>query len=376
MQNTLMIFENSLVNADRDKISYLIEDLSFSLAYKQLVNSSNKESLLNALLMDFLAILKRLDLLNDENTSRLIKALIKASMQESQNKLYAMINELELLSKQIQNQKNSIKNQTSNYFLEFEKALQDSPYKDEFKSGLNDAILFDLETLGILKETAESAFLTTIEKAEDIEFTSGEIAKYLVYNAVNEAQFEKKRIMQLSEVVLETAFELANTSIIYAKDLSLGAIKGTQEGIELAIDKLKNTLPYANLQINEKELIGIEDEFIALLKLIIQKQKDPCKKIVLTLLENELDSIFAKFKRLANESREQIKLALNELKKSPAIDNFNKLTQRKIDGFKQEISELERLNSEKYKNFNLAQSKQLGLRLWERAKNLLKGNGE
>lgn len=50
--------------------------------------------------------------------------------------------------------------------------------------------------LGILKETAESAFLTTLEKAEDIELTSSEIAKNLVYNAICEAHFEKERILK------------------------------------------------------------------------------------------------------------------------------------------------------------------------------------
>ncbi|MBX9222475.1 hypothetical protein HBO71_09535, partial [Campylobacter coli] len=91
----------------------------------------------------------------------------------------------------------------------------------------------------------ESAFLTTLEKAEDIELTSSEIAKNLVYNAICEAHFEKERILKISSIVLNTAFEIANESMAYAKDLCLGVIKGTRDGIVLAMEKFKTTLAYA-----------------------------------------------------------------------------------------------------------------------------------
>lgn len=273
---------------------------------------------LGKLLLAFLDILKKLDLLDEENVTKLIRALTKASIQEAQNTLFSYINEVELLNKQIENQKNLIKNQTSNNFLEFERILLKSDYKDALNSSLNDAILFDIEMLGILKETAESAFLTTLEKVEDIELTSKEIAKNLVYNAICEADFQKERILKISSIVLNTAFEIANESMAYAKDLCLGVIKGTQEGIELGIEKFKNSFQYASfeedLTLKSKELIAIEDDFVTLLKEEMKKQNNPAKEIIEKLLENELDSLFAKLKRLATESREQFILALNELK--------------------------------------------------------------
>lgn len=55
------------------------------------------------------------------------------------------------------------------------------------------------------------------------------------------------------------------------------------------------------------------------------------------MLEHELDNLFAKFRRLAGESREQLILVLNDIKKNPKINDFNKLTQRKLNRFKQEI---------------------------------------
>ncbi|EKG1206914.1 hypothetical protein O1N49_001771 [Campylobacter jejuni] len=377
MKNTLIIFENSLSNLGKDEASDLLEDLSFNLAYKQISHNPHEtKKVLNSLLVEFLTILKKLDFCDDENVSKVIKALVKASVADAQNSLYEYISEAELLNKQIENQKNLIKNQISDNFFEFENILQECSFCDEFSGGLNDAILFDIEMLGILKETAESAFLTTLEKAEDIELTSSEIAKNLVYNAICEAHFEKERILQISSIILNTAFEIANESMAYAKDLCLGVIKGTRDGIVLAMEKFKASLTYANFEedvsLKSKELIGIEDDFIALLKKEIQLQNDPCKSIVENLLEHELDNLFAKFRRLASESREQLILVLNDIKRNPKINDFNKLTQRKLNYFKQEIFELEKIASEKYKDLNSKKAKKLGVRLWEKAKKFVR----
>ncbi|OEW14992.1 hypothetical protein AJY51_06105 [Campylobacter jejuni] len=377
MKNTLIIFENSLSNLGKDEASDLLEDLSFNLAYKQISHNPHEtKKVLNSLLVEFLTILKKLNFCDDENVSKVIKALVKASVADAQNSLYEYISEAELLNKQIENQKNLIKNQISDNFFEFESILQECSFCNEFSGGLNDAILFDIEMLGILKETAESAFLTTLEKAEDIELTSSEIAKNLVYNAICEAHFEKERILQISSIILNTAFEIANESMAYAKDLCLGVIKGTRDGIVLAMEKFKASLTYANFEedvsLKSKELIGIEDDFIALLKKEIQLQNDPCRSIVENLLEHELDNLFAKFRRLASESREQLILVLNDIKRNPKINDFNKLTQIKLNHFKQEIFELEKIASEKYKDLNSKKAKKLGVRLWEKAKKFVK----
>lgn len=377
MKNTLIIFENSLSNLGKDEARDLLEDLSFNLAYKQISHNPHEtKKILNSLLVEFLTILKKLNFCDDENVSKVIKALVKASVADAQNSLYEYISEAELLNKQIENQKNLIKNQISDNFFEFESILQECSFCNEFSGGLNDAILFDIEMLGILKETAESAFLTTLEKAEDIELTSSEIAKNLVYNAICEAHFEKERILKISSIILNTAFEIANESMAYAKDLCLGVIKGTRDGIVLAMEKFKASLTYANFEedvsLKSKELIGIEDDFIALLKKEIQLQNDPCRSIVENLLEHELDNLFAKFRRLASESREQLILVLNDIKRNPKINDFNKLTQRKLNHFKQEIFELEKIASEKYKDLNSKKAKKLGVRLWEKAKKFVK----
>ncbi|MBK1971793.1 hypothetical protein JG677_05195 [Campylobacter sp. TTU-622] len=380
MKNTIIIFENSLLNSPKENVKNLIEKLVFNLVKEQVEkNKNNSQEILNQLLIEFLNSLKKIDLLNDENATLLIRTLIKASIYEEENTLYSYIDKMAIFKRKAENQKNILKNQIINNVLEFEKTLLHSSYKDKLLSNINDAILFDIEMLGILKETAESAFLTTLEKGEDVELTSSEIAKNLVYNAICETNFEKERMLKISSIVLNTAFEIANESIVYAKDLCLGSIKGTQEGITLSIEKFKNSFAYKNFQeeiyIKSKELIHIEDDFIELLKIESKKQNNPSKKIVENLLENELDNLFAKLKRFASESREQLIFNLNELKKNPKINDFNKFAQRKFYEFKQEILELEK-NNEKFNDLNSKKAKKLGIRLWEKAKKIIRKRNE
>lgn len=372
MKNTLMIFENSLSNLSPENVKEILEDLSFNLVYKQ---ENQKANALNELLLGFLDILKKLGLFDEENVTKVIKAMIRASTKDAQNSLYALIAEAERLEGQIENYKISLKNQISHHFLEFEKILQESNFKNEFSKGLDGAILFDIEMLGILKETAESAFLTTLEKGEDIELTSEEIAKNLVYNAICESHFEKERILQISSLVLNVVFELANESIVFAKDLVLGAVRGVSDGIGLGIEKFKNSLAFVEfeeeIRLKSKELIGIEDNFVSLLKIEAKRQKNPSKELIERLLEEEFDSIFAKLKRFANENREQINLFLVELKKNPKINDFNEFAQRKINDLNANFLKLEKRTSEKYKNLNTIKAKNLGFRLWEKAKKFI-----
>ncbi|EAJ3809933.1 hypothetical protein CV555_07975, partial [Campylobacter coli] len=103
MKNTLIIFENSLSNLKKDEVKDLLEDLSFNLAYKQISQDPHStKKILNSLLVEFLTILKKLDLFDDENVAKVIKALVKASVGDAQNVLYEYISEAELLNKQIE----------------------------------------------------------------------------------------------------------------------------------------------------------------------------------------------------------------------------------------------------------------------------------
>ncbi|TQR60396.1 hypothetical protein [Campylobacter troglodytis] len=367
MQNALIIFENSLL-AQKEGASELLEDLVFNLALQKLPANDKLETSLN----DFLGVLERLDLLNTKNATSIIKALIKAKIQNEQNTLYKLISEQELIKNKIETQKTTIKNEIGRNFFELKQSLENSSYKEQVSSALNEAFLFELESLELLKEVAESAFIRTLERNEDIELTASEISKELIYNAICEAKFKKENIIQSSKIILNVAFDLAAESKNFSKDLCIGAIKGVRDGIELGVEKFKKSFSFCtfeeDLALKEKELIGLEDELILLLKELEKDFDEPIRAILKDLLENELDTVFAKFTRLMHESREQLILSLNELKKNPKIDDLSRLAQSKL----RELAELERVVGEKYKDFNVNEAKKLGISLWEKAKALIK----
>ncbi|MCW1360353.1 hypothetical protein [Campylobacter sp. CCS1377] len=375
MLNLINIFEQTLSNAKNENISLLIEDCVFSLVYKK-TKEERVRFALDVLLEEFLKTLKKLNMLNQNNATSVIKALIKAQIAHEENKLYQYIDELSLIQSKIERQKEHIKNEISQNFFELEKSIQNSDFKEELQDYINEAILFEVETLDILKEIIQSALITTLEKNEDIEFTATTITKNLMYNAICESNFEKERILSISKTILHETFELANESKNYAKDLCIGVVKGIEQGIEQGIEKFKTSFKYCvleeDLSAKAKQLVHLEDEFIELLRYEIHKNPDPIKSILQDLLNNEFNTLFSKLKRLATESREQIFLSLNDLKKNPKINDFNKLAQSKINSFKQEISELEKFSSYKYKDFNSKKAKNIGIALWKKAKNLIK----
>ena len=159
MRNSLVIFENSL-SSQKEQASELLEDLTFNLAVQKLAQNTRLDTILN----EFLKVLYKLEMLDNQNTTKVVKALIKAKIQNEQNALYALLSEMELLKSKIKQQKNSLKNEVSQVFYELKQGVKNSNFQTQISNSIDDAFLFELENLDILKETAESAFITTLEK--------------------------------------------------------------------------------------------------------------------------------------------------------------------------------------------------------------------
>ncbi|WP_291949843.1 hypothetical protein [Campylobacter sp.] len=372
MKNLSLIFENSILAAEKEQIPNLISELTFNLSYKKI----SSEHISNEILLtNFINILEKLQLANEENIAKIIQAITQARIEDEKKIFFNYLNELSNLKSKIKDQKDIIKNKICENFIDLERTLDTLNLK-HFHISINDAMLYDVEFLGLLQETAENAFITTLEKGEDVELTSCEIAKNLIFNAICEGDFETKRILDISKVVLNSAFDLANESKVFAYDLCVGVIYGTQEGISLAVDKFKSNLAYCSLEQDlkqkEKELADIEYEFIQMLKNISFSVNNPVKDILKELLDNKFDTLFTKFKRLIQENREQILTKINELKQNPKIDDFNKFAQSKLNILAKELNGLEKIASEKYKNLDKHNAKELGKRLWQKAKKIIK----
>lgn len=416
MQNK--IFLHTLQeNKDNPQILVLIRELSFDLSRKKFKDIKDEQELNQEVSRTFAQmceILKSQNLLNSKSVANLIDGITSAASESKEQFLYKLIYEKERLEKQIDEQIYEIKRTIQATLESIEEHIKAGEFeeKEQILNAIDDAMLCDLQMLGILRETTESAFLTTIEKGEDVRDTSAEIAKNIVYSAINEGVFSKIRFLEIAEVVIETAITIANEDHGFAKELINGATTGSRDGILKAIEKFKEEMKFApdseNLIKSTKELVRIEEDFVVMLRNLMQRSNDPAATIINELLENTLDSYFAKFKRIQNEIGDQLAIRLEELKMNENISKFtqsasvkfealkrefneksDKLMENfevssKLDALKKEIAEFEKRAEEKFESIkyeeigeNLkAKAKKLGDRMYETAENLIKSAKE
>lgn len=412
MQNKIFL-HTIQESKNNPQILVLIRELALDLGKKKFKDIRDQNALNSELLATFgqmCEILKSEDLLNSKSVSNLIDGLIDAATESKEQFLYKLIYEKEQVEKQILTQKSDIKETIQSSLEAVKDYIQNSEFNDknEIIDKINDAMFFDLQMLEILKETTESAFLTTIEKGEDVADTSAEIAKNIVYGAINEGNFTKQRFLEISGSVIETATSIANEDHLFAKELINGAITGSKDGIAKAIEKFKDEMkfsPYSqNLIDSAKDLVGVEDDFIAMLRDLMTKAGEPSASIINDILESSLDNYFAKFKRIQNEMSDQLALRLEELKTNENVDKFVKsatmkfeelkreLNQKseklkenfdagkKLENLKKDIAEFEKKAEEKIDGISYgdmseslkAKSKELGERFYKAAENLIK----
>ena len=256
--------------------------------------------------------------------------------------------------------------------------------------------------LGILKESAQIAFLTTLEGAKDVEETAGAIAKNMTYAAIRGGEFSKERMFEISKNIISAAGNLANEGHIFAKELIKGAINGTRDGILRAIEKLKDEAKFApdELRLNSQllNLKNVDEEFIVLLKELENEFDGVAKSEIESVINSELDTNLAKFKRISDQAMEQISSRLEELKSngvaklvSEANNKFEALKQElndkskklklnfdandKLEGLKQDIAEFEKKANDKLEDIKQmdikSEAKKFGDRAYQAAKDFL-----
>ena len=257
MESVKNIFINSLKeNANSAHIASTIRDLTFDVSCKKLQNLSNEENIqtkIGQLFETFTQALSEADLKDSEAITAVIDGLIKAVSDEKKQRLLKTIYEKEQLETSIYKQSNDIKSLITKTYGTIENTLENAKSSDkkQISKSLNDAKLLNVEMLGILKEAAEEAFITTIEKARDIRDTIKEISKTFAYQAINEGKFTKVSILSIASAIIEAAKDIADSDHANANDILRGAIEGVKEGISKAMVKFKSEIRFAPDEIKE-----------------------------------------------------------------------------------------------------------------------------
>lgn len=400
MQNLENIFINTLKNnskTTKDKRVF-VKELVFDLSRKKLYrlkDTKNIQIRISELFALFYKSLSENSINEAEYVQGIIDGLISAASFDQESRLYEKMYEKERLVREIRFQKEGIYKTISDTFETIGSQID---HNDTIAfSALNDAKLCGIEMLGILKETTEEALLTTIERGDDIEETSKIIIKNIVYQAINEGDFVKKRFLQIANSVLEVAMDIADSDQAHAEDILSGTIFGIRDGISKAVEIFKDSLKYApeeaealsqyNLSNAKEELGSIEDEFLELLRKFSQNENGGISsQIIEEMLHNKLDNTFAKLRRLSLEAKEAINIRLEDLKENAYFveKELKEKASNQFENFKESVEEMEKRASQKVEELKKSrktqeiqeEAKNLGNRAWEVAKDFLKNAKE
>ena len=294
-------------------------------------------------------------LINAKNLKSAMEGINQALVSGEEKELYELFDKRDEINRAIEAKREEIKNRLKISFEAAEEVVKDRDFgeKEEILELLNNAIIRETRMLGILKESAQIAFLTTLEGAKDVEETAGAIAKNMTYAAIRGGEFSKERMFEISKNIISAAGNLANEGHIFAKELIKGAINGTRDGILRAIEKLKDEAKFApdELRLSSQlvHLKNIDEEFIALLKDLEKEFEGIAKDEIENVINSELDTSLAKFKRISEQAREQITSRIEELKSNDTAKHMINVANEKLEALKRELND----KSEKLKlNFD------------------------
>ena len=294
-------------------------------------------------------------LINAKNLKSAMEGINQALVSGEEKQLYELFDKRDEINRAIETKREEIKNRLKISFEAAEEVVKDRNFgeKEEILELLNNAIIRETRMLGILKESAQIAFLTTLEGAKDVEETAGAIAKNMTYAAIRGGEFSKERMFEISKNIISAAGNLANEGHIFAKELIKGAINGTRDGLLRAIEKLKDEAKFApdELRLSSQlvHLKNIDEEFIALLKELEKEFVGVAKDEIESVINSELDTSLAKFKRISDQAREQITSRIEELKSTDTAKLMINAANEKLEALKRELND----RSEKLKlNFD------------------------
>ncbi len=392
MESTYTIFLATLrENKEHPQLLNFIAELSFELSRKKIQKLKEEKSIQNRLGELFELYCKALHdegLKSPRAVNHVIDGLLKAASYDKEAFLYKTIYEKEQLEKSIFTQKQQIRSTIASSFdiLEQHIAKLPSDTQEAALLALHDAKLRGVEMLGILKETAQEALLTTLEKGSDIEDTIYEITKNLSFQSISEGALTKARILDISRTIIESAMDIADEDLGNAKAILEGTINGVHDGVTKTIEKFKNDLKYApteemeglaetDLSLLRKELLKIDEQFILQLE-ALASQTEGISQTIIREMTSEMNSSAARIKRAANEAKEVITERMEHLKAE---------AEKKLVVLKKDVEELEKKASSKMeslKQFDFesekakqiaVDAKKLGFRAWEVAKSMMDG---
>jgi len=363
-----------------DKVEQKVKNASFTITQKKiqrLKDIKKKKERVIELIKNYIKFLEELNLENINTISAVIDGSLQAFSKEKEEDIYSKIATISRLENEIEEEKEFLKNELEDLYNSLEKISinLDTTSTKYLECAIKDTKLNELLLLGILKETTEEAILTAIENQKNAEETISQITQNLIYQSIDTSDFSKDRLLEASKSILETAVNIADAYQSMAKEILRGVTYGTKKGIEKSIKNYNQTLEFLPDEIRDIQeekmlfeglnIIDLNGEYMELLKKEAKKSTGISKSILEEIII-DMDKSLTKLIKITVDTKENILKKIEKLKESPKVNDFKQKVLSKISEFKLE-NRIKKEDIEKVTN----ESKKLGIRAWEIAKNAL-----
>lgn len=347
---------------------------------KRLKNDENKKLRVIELIKSYIKILETENIENISTISSVIDGAMQAISQDKEEEIYKKISLVTKLKQEIDLQKKELKDTLQDIYKGIEEFSKTTDEETSFfiEKAISDTKLKEVLLLGILKETTEEAIITTIENQKNIEAVTEAIIQNIIFQTIGGDDFSKDKTLEAAKTVLDVAIGIADEYQAFAKEILKGTVKGIKNGIVNAVNDFNKNLEFLPDEIRDQKeekilfeglnIIDLNSDYIDLIKSASQNSNGISKKI----LENtvlELDNSMTKLMKITADTKENILKKVEKLKESPKVNEFRKTLANKL-GELQIDKKIKNIKKEDLEQV-AKESKKLGLRAWEVAKNAL-----
>ncbi len=347
---------------------------------KRLKNDENKKLRVIELIKSYIKILETENIENISTISSVIDGAMQAISQDKEEEIYKKISLVTKLKQEIDLQKKELKDTLQDIYKGIEEFSKTTDEETSFfiEKAISDTKLKEVLLLGILKETTEEAIITTIENQKNIEAVTEAIIQNIIFQTIGGDDFSKDKTLEAAKTVLDVAIGIADEYQAFAKEILKGTVKGIKNGIVNAVNDFNKNLEFLPDEIRDQKeekilfeglnIIDLNSDYIDLIKSASQNSNGISKKILEdTVLE--LDNSMTKLMKITADTKENILKKVEKLKESPKVNEFRKTLANKL-GELQIDKKIKNIKKEDLEQV-AKESKKLGLRAWEVAKNAL-----
>ncbi len=159
-----------------------------------------------------------------------------------QEELQSLLTQKERIERLIERKRESLQDTKYEVFNAIEAQFDNQ--NEAIRAQVHQIKLQSLDLFDMLSELVESAIITTLERAHDIEETIREIIKEITFETLGEGPLGSVRIRKVVVTILNTALSVAEASPNQAEEILRGSLRGIRSGLVRSLSRLKKQLYY------------------------------------------------------------------------------------------------------------------------------------